>query len=429
VNRTAYDVNGVVTTVAADTVTILYNIRVLKLINGLSTSAISATKVGDSAIGSGSATSATISITPPSRGIQSSYPFNGTYAITCTDNTGSVYTSEDILFDATRSQIEYAIHRSVPFMIDNVEVITDDRYLYPSNGISYLLHFYGLDYEVPVCSIAGSGEWPLSGGADMYSNNTVIRTYGESLFFETVPLEMLHSDAQTPQVLVTVDGMQALCLDLNCDFTYTVPNITVTGQSLSADSVLTITGQNLPINATDLIYLGPIGCARDNSTDVNTTVETCVTETNTTDNTTYQNCTTETIDVYYTEINCTLNDTRVSGNWIVSILTQEGITPNTIATNISIPVNATAVTPTTDINYLGGDLMNITGDNFGYNISAISVVYADGTVCNVTEANMTWFTCRNSRFTTGAASSQGMTVTVNELTSTALNVTLISAVE
>jgi hypothetical protein len=36
-----------------------------------------------------------------------------------------------------------------------------------------------------------------------------------------VPLEMLHSDAQTPQILVTIDGMSALCLDMNCDYAYT----------------------------------------------------------------------------------------------------------------------------------------------------------------------------------------------------------------
>ena len=68
-----------------------------------------------------------------------------------------------------------------------------------------------------------------------------------------------------------------------------------------------------------------------------------------------------------------------------------------------MPIAVSAVTPNTDINYLGGDIMTITGDNFGYNISAISVVYADGTLCNVRTATMTAITCENARFTTGAA--------------------------
>jgi hypothetical protein len=80
----------------------------------------------------------------------------------------------------------------------------------------------------------------------MYTNNTVLRTYGESLFFDTVPLDMLKADAQTPQILVYVDGMEALCLDLNCDYAYTVPNMTITGQDLnqtgSDNNTLTIYG-------------------------------------------------------------------------------------------------------------------------------------------------------------------------------------------
>lgn len=55
----------------------------------------------------------------------------------------------------------------------------------------------------------------------MQANITVLRPYGESLFFEVIPMEMLRTDEQTPQILVKIDGMSALCLDMNCDFTYT----------------------------------------------------------------------------------------------------------------------------------------------------------------------------------------------------------------
>jgi len=231
--------------------------------------------------------------------------------------------------------------------------------------------------------------------------------------------------------------MEALCLDLNCDFTYTEPNSTITGQSLADNNTLTITGVNLPTANSDLIWLGPIGCARDNSSDVNETTQTCVNVTvevtNSTDNTTYnettENCTTSTETHYYSEISCTLNDTRVTGNWIVEIETQYGINPNTITANISVPANVSSVSPSTDINYLGGGVMTISGDNFGYNTSAISVVYTDGTICDVTLANMTYFTCQNRRFTSTATTSQQMTITINEIVDANLTVSLISAVE
>ena len=38
--------------------------------------------------------------------------------------------------------------------------------------------------------------------------------------FEPVGLEFLYSDAQSPQVLVDVDGLPALCVNLNCDYAY-----------------------------------------------------------------------------------------------------------------------------------------------------------------------------------------------------------------
>ena len=38
--------------------------------------------------------------------------------------------------------------------------------------------------------------------------------------FEPIHIEFLSSDAQSPQVLVTVDGMVALCASLNCDYEY-----------------------------------------------------------------------------------------------------------------------------------------------------------------------------------------------------------------
>jgi hypothetical protein len=38
--------------------------------------------------------------------------------------------------------------------------------------------------------------------------------------FEPVHLEFLTSSAESPQVLVIVDGIVALCADLNCDYEY-----------------------------------------------------------------------------------------------------------------------------------------------------------------------------------------------------------------
>jgi hypothetical protein len=51
------------------------------------------------------------------------------------------------------------------------------------------------------------------------------------------------------------------------------------------------------------------------------------------------------------------------------------LTGNEITVPISIPVNAASITPNTDINFLGGDILTIAGDNFGNDASVIQVVF------------------------------------------------------
>ena len=65
--------------------------------------------------------------------------------------------------------------------------------------------------------------------------------------FEPVPLEMLYSDVDKPQVSINVNGIDAVCPEFNCDYLYLDPIGEITAQSLSEEGdVLTITGTNLP---------------------------------------------------------------------------------------------------------------------------------------------------------------------------------------
>lgn len=288
----------------------------------------------------------------------------------------------------------------MPFLADTVELIDDSRYTYRANGISYLIHFHGLDYDVNNCEIvAGSGDYPLTGNSDLESNSTVIQTYGDSLFFPVIPMEFLAHDAQAPQIRIVVDGRLALCTDLICDYSYVTSESLVSSQSLTDASVLTITGTSLPTNDASLnITLGPISCT-----------QTSVSE---------------------TEIKCTLDDTRVSGEWIAVLVSDSGLIPNEISTAISIVASVSSISPSTDINFLGGTEMTITGDSFGYDTSVISVTYVDGTECVVSAVDMTSITCVNSRFTSDADETQTLTVSINNaVDSSTLSVTLKTTID
>lgn len=80
-----------------------------------------------------------------------------------------------------------------------------------------------------------------------------IRTYGQNLMFEPVPLEMLYTDAQQPQVLIKVNGIEGVCPTLNCDYVYVDSTGVVTGQSISGDT-LTITGTALPTSGVKVAF-------------------------------------------------------------------------------------------------------------------------------------------------------------------------------
>jgi len=361
-----------------------------------STSGIQAAATADEDKGTNK-TTASISVTPPPRGQMSSAPFNGTFTVTCTDNFNAAYTSVEIDYASNANTIEYKL-QSIPFLVDNIEVVDDGRFAYAENGISFIIHFTGLDYEVPLCSIApSSGEYPLTGGDAQTQNVSMIRPFGESLFFEVIPMEMLNTDEQTPQILVKIDGMDALCLDMNCDFTYTASTASIATQDLSSTSLLTLTGSLLPNATTDKIWFGPVGCtelSNDNST-----------------------------------ITCQLNDTRVAGQWTSQIMTVYGLTPNTISTTIDIPVITSTITPAVDVNYLGGNYMRIDGDSFGYQVDKVAVTYTDGTVCDVIDVQMTYIVCINQRFTSTVASTQTVTVSVNGVTDSTLTVMMLAQAE
>lgn len=190
VSRIMFDAAGVETTDSTLATTFTHTIKLLKAINGFSANAVSIKKV--------STVSTFVVVSPNKGGIQSTAPINGTYAITCTDHLGASHTSRDINYNTSPMWVTKAIQESIPFLASKVEAIYDYKYPYYENGVSFILHFTGLHYDQPACSIApGSGDYPLTGNSPT-AETTVIQNYGASIMFEPVHLEFLTSDAQMP---------------------------------------------------------------------------------------------------------------------------------------------------------------------------------------------------------------------------------------
>lgn len=72
---------------------------------------------------------------------------------------------------------------------------------------------------MPQCTIETSESNAIEGNNVVF-NSITYREYGQNLMFEPIPLEFLYSDAQQPQVLVTVNGIDSVCPDFNCNYIY-----------------------------------------------------------------------------------------------------------------------------------------------------------------------------------------------------------------
>jgi hypothetical protein len=127
VSRVIYDANGAEITDMSLAASLVYTVSVNKRIAGFSATMISAAPTSDR---NNEKTAARITVTPPTAGIQSSLPFSGDFAITCTDFNGNSYTSRDIAFNEDYRTMVLNMQYSMPFLVDNFEVVVDNRFSY-----------------------------------------------------------------------------------------------------------------------------------------------------------------------------------------------------------------------------------------------------------------------------------------------------------
>jgi len=108
-----------------------------------------------------------------------------------------------------------------------------------------------------------------------------------------------------------------------------------------------------------------------------------------------QECDTGSHNAIETAITCSLTEVPVAGNTNVILKTSEGVVALADGVpELEIDITVTTVTTAQDLNRFGGSTVEISGTNFGYDASVISVIMtADGTVCDVYYAAGTTITC------------------------------------
>ena len=74
----------------------------------------------------------------------------------------------------------------------------------------------------------------------------ILQTYGPSIFYPVIPFEMVYTNEVAPQVVVSIDGLPAVCAGMQCDYIYEEPTSLVTSMIVDALEV-TIVGSGLTL--------------------------------------------------------------------------------------------------------------------------------------------------------------------------------------
>jgi len=398
VNLTMYDSANVITTNTTNATKHVYHIVLGKLISGTSVANIfAATKTS----------SASHAIELPNVVQLSATPLSGKYRVKCINAQGYTSYSEEISTSTHGSWVHLPIMRNCTGLYDKIQAVDAGEHAYSANGRSFFLRFQGINEDPGQFSIESSTTEPLTGENLTISQNTTI-PYSSNLFYEPIPFEMLKTYETEPQVIVTVDGLPAVCHNLTCNFTYIAAVGEVTAFTFTESTRrLSLTGTSFPTNSSDIrsIEFAKSECVLDTSTLTSTSLQ------------------------------CTLATDPTCGTHLPILTSILGVVPNSASlASSSIACSVSGLTPTGSINLLGGDNLTISGTNFPTDLSrsTVSITFSDtaATQCAPQTSTSTALVCLTSAFdaTASAGQSLSLAMTINGLSVTnSLSTTLMDA--
>jgi len=144
-------------------------------------------------------------------------------------------------------QIMEAIVKTCPIYREKIEIWEGPKYPYYVDGRDLIIRYVGLNYDIPQMEVLDSIDSPIQGNQPSVNQTTWLAYDPSVLFFEPVPFEFIYTHETKPQVIISVDGVEAVCDSLSCGYQYKAPTAKITGVILSG-TTLTITGTDLTTN-------------------------------------------------------------------------------------------------------------------------------------------------------------------------------------
>ncbi len=120
------------------------------------------------------------------------------------------------------------------------------------------------------------------------------------------------------------------------------------------------------------------------------------------------------------EITCTLTSLPAAGSWNIEVFDLKGLIPVDPSTAlIEVDLVIDSVTPNTQLNQLGGDILHLIGTGFDQNFENTELLFPDGTTCDIFKAGDTYAKCVVAGFDPTALDTSNaytITATVNSKT-------------
>lgn len=270
---------------------------------------------------------------------------------------GSENITADIWLNFHLNIVRDRIHASCPFYRDKFELSDGTLYNNYDDGRDILIRFAFLNMDIPQFEVVNSDTNNTVGNEIFFNSTTWIPYSSQNLFYEPIPYEFLYTIETEPQVIVSVEGVEAVCASLTCGFNYIDALSEVTGYSLSGNT-LTVTGTAFT-NDIESITLSNIACK----------------------------------SIQYvsdTELTCTI--TSVAGSSAPIVISKQGLIPNVFGDNIEVGLTMNSVSPNTNLNPYGGTKLTIVGENLPQSIkdgTVVTLIFSDGTPCDIESTNST----------------------------------------
>ena len=147
-------------------------------------------------------------------------PISGKYYLECSNLDGKTYQTNDIDVNSNEGDVQRLLENDCSFLRGKIKVHRlEETYASTKVGVEFRVDFFGMPGSLKLYRIKSSPVAPLEGKNLKYDRKET-RPFGQSIVYKVIPPDYFYTIEEKPQVIVNIDEYPALCVNLDCDYTY-----------------------------------------------------------------------------------------------------------------------------------------------------------------------------------------------------------------